>query len=160
MQEHRYTQLEQEYYRHRQQAVSGWQVLTQALFSGILSSSDDEDGRRFLNLVGKNLAGQHPLPFSRSLGELEDNMNAILGRFDWGVLTIEASQQQLTLVHLAWPPSPQGQEDELWRVALISLLEGMYAEWLLSQGGHPTVPLRWVNNSAEGAFIFRYQNGL
>ena len=75
-------------------------------------------------------------------------------------MKLEATQQQLALVHIAWPVSPQVQDDELWRIALISLFEGHYAEWLLSQGGQPYVPLRWQENTPEGAFVFRYQNGL
>jgi len=159
MQEQEYAQVEQQYYRHRHQ-VSGWQSLVQVLFSGILSSADDEDGRRFLVLMGGNLARQHPLPASATLGELEDNLNQLLSHFDWCVVKIEATQQQLTLVHIAWPAAPQGQAHELWTLALIALLEGAYAEWLLAQGGQSYVPLRWQESTREGALVFRYQNGL
>ncbi len=76
------------------------------------------------------------------------------------MVKIEATQQQLTLVHIAWPVSPQGENDELWRIALISLFEGLYAQWLQAQGGQPYVPLRWQESTPEGAFVFRYQNGL
>jgi len=159
MQEHNYTQVAQEYYRQRH-TTPGWQSLVQVLFSGILASADDEDGRRFLTLMGNNLARQHPLPAAATLGELEDNINHILSRFDWGVVKLEATSQQLALVHIAWPASPQGQDDALWPIALIALFEGLYAEWLLSQGGQPYVPLRWQESTPEGAFVFRYQNGL
>ncbi|MCX2943884.1 cellulose biosynthesis protein BcsD [Rahnella perminowiae] len=159
MQEHSYSQVAQEYYRQRH-TTPGWQSLVQVLFSGILASADDEDGRHFLTLMGNNLARQHPLPGSATLGELEDNINQLLRHFDWGVVKLEATQQQLALVHIAWPVSPQGQDDELWSIALISLFEGLYAEWLLSQGGQPYVPLRWQESTPEGAFVFRYQNGL
>ena len=159
MQEHNYTQVAQEYYRQRH-TTPGWQSLVQVLFSGILASADDEDGRRFLTLMGNNLARQHPLPASATLGELEDNINHILSRFDWGVVKLEATSQQLALVHIAWPASPQGQDDALWPIALIALFEGLYAEWLLSQGGQPDGPLRCQESTPEGAFVFRYQNGL
>ena len=159
MQEHDYAQVEQQYYRHRHQS-SGWQSLVQVLFSGILSSADDEDGRRFLTLMGGDLARQYPLPAAATLGELENNLNQLFSHFDWGVVKIEATQQYLQLVHLAWPAAPQTQDAELWRIALIALLEGAYAEWLQAQGGQATVPLRWQESSREGALLFRYQNGL
>ena len=149
MQEHNYTQVAQEYYRQRH-TTPGWQSLVQVLFSGILASADDEDGRRFIMLMGNNLARQHQLPASATLGELEDNINHILSRFDWGVVKLEATQQQLALVHIAWPVSPQGQVADLWRIVLFSQFEGLYGGWLLIQGGRPFVQLRWQEHPPEG----------
>lgn len=63
---------------------SGLASLVQVLFSGILASAEDEDGCRFLTLMGGNLGRQHPLPVCATLGELEENINHILNRFDWG----------------------------------------------------------------------------
>jgi len=159
MQQQDYTRVEQQYYRQRKQ-TSGWQNLVQVLFSGILSSADDEDGRRFLALMGSNLARQYPLPTAATLGELEDQLNQLLGQFDWGVVKIEATNQQLTLAHIAWPAAPQGSDEALWQIALVAVLEGAYGEWLLAQGGQASVSLRWQESGREGVLLFRYQNGL
>jgi hypothetical protein len=132
----------------------------QVLFSGILSSADDEDGRRFLTLMGSNLAKQYPLPTATTLGELEDSLNQLLAQFDWGVVKIDATPQHLTLAHIAWPVAPQGSDEQHWQTALVAVLEGAYGEWLLAQGGQSSVSLRWQESQREGVLLFRYQNGL
>jgi hypothetical protein len=158
MQEHSNLQLEQNYYQ-RSQIKPGWQDVVQVLFSGILSSAEDEDARQFLTMMGMNLARQEPLPACATLGELEDNLNSLLRRFDWGVIKIEATEQRLDFVHIACPRSPAGSDDNLWQIALIAFLEGAYTEWLRAQGGLSQVPLRWLENTGDGAIVFRYQNG-
>ncbi|MDR3431174.1 MAG: cellulose biosynthesis protein BcsD [Rouxiella aceris] len=159
MQQFNDAQRVQDYYRQRQQQP-GWFNLVQALFSGILTSAEDEDAREFLKMIGGNLAAQHTLPAAGTVGELEDNLNALLARFDWGVVSIDATGQYLSLRHLAWPVPSQGQDDILWQTALIAVLEGAYGQWLNAQSNHAQVPVHWLETTAEGGFVFRYQNGL
>lgn len=159
MQDTNYASLQLDYYRQRQ-SRPGWQDLLQILFSGILSTADDEDGRQFLNMMGSNLAKQHPLPLARTVGELEDALNGLLTEFDWGFVKIEPAEQELTLVHCAWPTASPHNDDTHWRYALATVLEGAYSEWLQAQGGKNHVPLRWQNHDREGSLVFRYKNGL
>ncbi|MEC5342299.1 cellulose biosynthesis protein BcsD [Brenneria populi] len=153
-----------EYYQYRQQKP-GWQDLLQVVFSAIFSDADENDACAFLRLAGKQFARRYPLAASLTLGELEDRINQRLAEFDWGCVRLEPDAQALTLLHQAWPTalaSEQRQnEEQSWRRAFACVLEGVYGEWLQSQGGHPYVAVRWQPGSLPGdTLLFLYKNGL
>ncbi|QTF09461.1 cellulose synthase [Brenneria izadpanahii] len=153
-----------EYYQYRQQKP-GWQDLLQVVFSGIFADADEADACAFLRLTGKHFARRYPLAASLTLGELEDRINQRLAEFDWGFVRLEPAEQALTLLHQAWPallPSEQQQnEEQSWRRAFTCVLEGVYSEWLLSQGGHPHVAVRWQSDNVSGhTLVFLYKGGL
>lgn len=146
-----------QYYRQRQ-FKPGWQDLVQVIFSGILATADDADGREFLQLMGRQLAQQHPLPLAHTVGDLEDRLNELLACFDWGLVHIDANEQQLTLTHSACPLAPQAEAQPRWLAAFGAVLTGAYGEWLQRQGGAPQVPLRWHGGEDEATLIFLYGN--
>ncbi|WKZ92484.1 cellulose biosynthesis protein BcsD [Chimaeribacter arupi] len=146
-------------YHQRRQCKPGWQDLVQTLFSGILSTAEGEDGHQFLRLMGGDLARRHPLPACRTVGELEDNLNRLLAGFDWGEVTLMPGERSLTLTHIAWPQAPDADQGN-WQAAFAAVLEGAYAVWLQTQGGHDRVPLRWQGANPQHTLHFRYQAGL
>ncbi|MCG8707077.1 cellulose synthase [Brenneria sp. 4F2] len=153
-----------EYYQYRQQKP-GWQDLLQVVFSGISADADESDACAFLRLSGKHFARRYPLAASLTLGELEDRINQRLAEFDWGFVRLEPAEQELTLLHQAWPalPPTDGQPNEAlsWRRAFTWVLEGIYSEWMQSQGGHPHVAVRWQStNASEHTLSFLYKSGL
>lgn len=153
-----------EYYQYRQQKP-GWQDLLQVIFSAIFSDADEDDASAFLRSAGKHLARRYPLADCLTLGELEDRINQRLAEFDWGFVRIEAAEQAITLLHQAWPASPpaeqQQNEPQRWRRAFACVLEGVYSEWMQSQGGHPHVAVRdRPGASPEHTLLFLYKNGL
>ncbi|WON78082.1 cellulose biosynthesis protein BcsD [Serratia sp. UGAL515B_01] len=148
---------ELDYYRQRQ-FKTGWQDLIQVVFSGILASADDADGRDFLRLMGANLASKLPLPAAETVGELEDGLNGLLRHFDWGRVQIDPTPEQLLLTHYAYPRSDDPDNESIWAVSFATVLEGAYEAWLLAQGGEPHVSLRWCGPAEENTLIFRYKN--
>jgi len=149
---------ELDYYR-RQQFKPGWQNLTDVIFTGIFASADDVDGRDFLRLMGSHLAEKTPLPDAQTVGELEDGINAVLGHFDWGMVQVEASEQEIVLTHYAYPQAPEADNEPMWNLSFATMLEGAYATWLQAQGGAPHVSLRQSHQSEERTLVFSYRNG-
>lgn len=149
---------ELDYYR-RQQFKPGWQSLMEVIFSGILASADEADSRDFLRLMGSHLAEKTPLPDAQTVGDLEDGINAVLSHFDWGWVQVEASEQEILLTHYAYPPAPDPDNEPVWSLSLATVLEGVYATWLLAQGGAPHVALRQSQPSQDRTLVFSYGNG-
>jgi hypothetical protein len=148
---------ELDYYR-RQQFKPGWQSLIEVIFSGILASADDADSRDFLRLMGSHLAEKMPLPDAQTVGEFEDGINALLSHFDWGWVQLEASEQGMLLTHHAYPQTPDPDNESMWSLSFATVLEGVYATWLLAQGGASHVSLRQSQQSDERTLVFSYKN--
>jgi hypothetical protein len=145
-------------YYQRKQNRSGWQDLMQTVFSGIAAFAAEEEGRDFLRLLGTQFAQQHPLPPAETIFDLEVSINSMLARFDWGELNIEASEQALTLIHYAYPIAPDAEQQTLWLSSFSTILTGMYAEWLLQQGGAPHVSLFCSHDEPDDQLVFCYHN--
>ncbi len=146
------------YYR-RQQYQSGWQDMLDIIISGIAENAGEEDRRQFLNLMGGHLARRFPLARAETVGDLEDQLNRLWSGFHWGYVRLQPTQASLTLLHYACPTAAAGAGESQWITGLAAILEGAYAEWLSAQGGQPHVPLRWLQDSAEGMMSFSYRNG-
>ncbi len=148
---------ELDYYRQRQ-FKAGWQDLVEVVFSGIMASADDADGRDFLRLMGANLAKRLPMPAAETVGELEDGLNAMLRHFDWGWVQVAATGEQLLLTHYAYPHCAEPHSEATWASSFASVLEGAYDTWLLAQGGEPHVSLRWRGPVKDHTLVFCYRN--
>ncbi len=146
------------YYR-RQQYQSGWQDMLDIIISGIAENAGDGDRRHFLNLMGSHLARRFPMARAETVGDLEDRLNRLWSGFHWGYVQLRPAQDSLTLLHYAFPAAAAGARESQWITGLAAILEGAYAEWLLAQGGQSHVPLRWLQDSADGMMTFSYRNG-
>lgn len=144
-----------DYYR-QQQYVPGWQDLSALLCASVLSAADRDEGRIFLQHVGSQFALKFPLPPVETLGLLEDEVNALLARFNWGRTHIVVDEQGLTVNHVAWPHA--GQENDLpsWTMGFASLMEGCWKTWLRNQGGGENIAFTLVDNTPS-VLVFRYE---
>lgn len=146
-----------DYYRQRQYQP-GWQDLVGLLIASISDNAGDEDRRQFLNLAGAQLACRFPQPAAATVGDLEDGLNVLWSRFNWGYVRLTPEATALSLRHCATPTAPEGQSEPVWITGLAAILEGAYARWLLDQGGQRHVALRWQQDSVGGEMTFRYEN--
>ncbi len=89
----------------QQQTPAGWFDLLLIMVDGMVNNAGELESQPFLRQMGEALADEHPLPESETLGELEANMNAQLSRFQWGVVSVEVSDDGLRLRHQALPMS-------------------------------------------------------
>lgn len=147
------------YYRQRQYQP-GWQDLVDIMITAIGENAGEQDRRQFLQLIGGELARRFSLPHAATVGELEDQLNQLWARFNWGYIRLRPEPTALVLQHYALPPAPTGTQSDGWIAGLAAILEGAYAQWLLSQGGQQHVMLRWQPEDADDSLTFRYQTRL
>ncbi len=83
---------------------------------------------------GEALADNYPLPESETVGQLEANINQLLSRFQWGVISVEVGDDGLRLRHRALPVSRDDARRVRWCNAFCAILEGLYSRWLQGQG--------------------------
>lgn len=146
------------HYFQGQQTPPGWFDLLNIMIEGMVSNAGYHDSRPFLNQMGEALADRYPLPLAATVGELEQQMNSQLARFNWGYVDIEASEKMMIIHHQALPLPGESRQQQSWSQAFSAVLEGLYARWLLAQGGQPHVAL-WQEPSPNASAVnFRYQN--
>ncbi|AKL33920.1 cellulose synthase [Klebsiella oxytoca] len=126
----------------QQQTPAGWFDLLLIMVDGMVNNAGELESQPFLRQMGEALADEHPLPASETLGELEANMNAQLSRFQWGVVSVEVSDDGLRLRHQALPMSRDEARRVRWCNAFCAILEGLYSRWLQGQGGAAHVVLQ------------------
>lgn len=108
----------------QQQTPAGWFDLLLIMVDGMVNNAGELESQPFLRQMGEALADEHPLPASETLGELEANMNAQLSRFQWGVVSVEVSDDGLRLRHQALPMSRDEARRVRWCNAFCAILEG------------------------------------
>ncbi|EMI5491047.1 cellulose synthase [Providencia stuartii] len=133
---------------------TGWHDLINFLFYEF-SSGETNEGYNTLRKVGRQLGELHKIENSSTLAQLEKNINSALEIFNWGFIKMAPANSELLIIHCAWPHAPQS-VNKKWRKASASVLEGLYTQWLASQGGNESVPVLWNENATEDVFIFRY----
>jgi len=82
-----------------------------------------------------------PLRRCESLEEVEDDINALLEGIDWGWVRVAENGRFIEIIHGCYPVIPQDDERRSW---LVPILEGLYTEWLVEQGGDPAFSARMV----------------
>ncbi len=132
-----------------------WVHFLAAMFAEFEERVDPMEADQFLETLGSRMARALPLRRCESLEELEDDINAVLEGIDWGWVRIAESGRFIEISHGAYPLIPQ---DEARRSWLVPILEGVYTEWLASQGGDPGFSARLTGQRrAFGtAFTFHY----
>ena len=119
----------------QQQTPAGWFDLLLIMIDGMLNQP-------FLRQMGEALADNYPLPESETVGQLEANINQLLSRFQWGVVSVEVGDDGLRLRHRALPVSRDDARRVRWCNAFCAILEGLYSRWLQGQGGGAHVVLQ------------------
>jgi phage terminase large subunit GpA-like protein len=143
------------YYR-QQQYQPGWFDLLSLMINGMLNNAGEQESHAFLRQMGDSLAGRYPLGAARTVGELEQQINLALARFNWGFVDVQPHETAMLIHHMALPSAGGQMDDRQWRQALGAVLSGLYARWLGEQGGSPTVALTCLDTGSTTA-TFRYQ---
>lgn len=133
---------------------TGWHDLINFLFYEF-SSGETNEGCKTLRRIGQQLGELHTIENSSTLSQLEKNINTVLEVFNWGFVKMAPANSELLIMHCAWPHAPKS-VNKKWSRASASILEGLYTQWLTSQGGNKSVPVLWNENATEDIFIFRY----
>lgn len=145
-------------YFQNQQTQSGWFALLHTMVENMVANVGESQSHAFLTQMGDDLGKRFPLPLSNTVGELETAINNQLARFNWGYIDIDASETALLIRHRALPTPSYEARQTAWSHAMSAVLEGLYARWLQSQGGKPTVAL-WRESAPSATEVhFRYQN--
>ncbi|VFS87171.1 Cellulose synthase operon protein D [Raoultella terrigena] len=108
----------------------------------MLSNAGELESQPFLRQMGEELADNYPLPESETVGQLEANINQLLSRFKWGVVSVDVGDDGLRLRHRAIPVSRDEARRVRWCNAFCAILEGLYSRWLRGQGGGAHVVLQ------------------
>lgn len=126
----------------QQQTPAGWFDLLLIMIDGMLNNAGELESQPFLLQMGEALADNYPLPESETVGQLEANINQLLSRFQWGVVSVEVGDDGLRLRHRALPVSRDDARRVRWCNAFCAILEGLYSRWLQGQGGGAHVVLQ------------------
>lgn len=126
----------------QQQTPAGWFDLLIVMVDGMLSNAGELESQPFLRQMGEELADNYPLPESETVGQLEANINQLLSRFKWGVVSVDVGDDGLRLRHWAIPVSRDEARRVRWCNAFCAILEGLYSRWLRGQGGGAHVVLQ------------------
>ena len=126
----------------QQQTPAGWFDLLLIMIDGMLNNAGELESQPFLRQMGEALADRYPLPESETVGQLEANINQLLSRFQWGVVSLEVGDDGLRLRHRALPVSRDDARRVRWCNAFCAILEGLYSRWLQGQGGGAHVVLQ------------------
>lgn len=119
----------------QQQTPAGWFDLLLIMIDGMLNNAGELESQPFLRQMGEALADRYPLPESETVGQLEANINQLLSRFQWGVVSVDVGDDGLRLRHRALPVSRDDARRVRWCNAFCAILEGLYSRWLQGQGG-------------------------
>ena len=126
----------------QQQTPAGWFDLLLIMIDGMLNNAGELESQPFLRQMGEALADRYPLPESETVGQLEANINQLLSRFQWGVVSVDVGDDGLRLHHRALPVSRDDARRVRWCNAFCAILEGLYSRWLQGQGGGAHVVLQ------------------
>lgn len=126
----------------QQQTPAGWFDLLLIMIDGMLNNAGELESQPFLRQMGEALADNYPLPESETVGQLEANINQLLSRFQWGVVSVDVGDDGLRLRHRALPVSRDDARRVRWCNAFCAILEGLYSRWLQGQGGGAHVVLQ------------------
>ena len=126
----------------QQQTPAGWFDLLLIMIDGMLNYAGELESQPFLRQMGEALADRYPLPESETVGQLEANINQLLSRFQWGVVSVDVGDDGLRLRHRALPVSRDDARRVRWCNAFCAILEGLYSRWLQGQGGGAHVVLQ------------------
>jgi len=142
----------------RQQTPAGWFDLLTIMFDAMIDNAGEEESRPFLLQMGSQLAEQYPLSVSQTLGELEEQINHHLKTFGWGFVQMTVAHNAIILHHQALPVSRDASQQVRWCHAFSAILEGVYRQWIQSQGGEAHVIVTRDEVISYSEIQFRYHN--
>lgn len=144
-----------QYYRQRQYQP-GWFDLLSVMIDGMSKNAGEQESRAFLRQMGDRLACRYPLDEARTVADLEENINKVLERFNWGFVCLQPHDNAIVIEHSALPAGDGIMSDRQWRLAMGAVLLGLYTRWLRDRGGSEQVGLT-CEETGDSSLRFRYQ---
>jgi hypothetical protein len=137
----------QRYYRERH--CSGqWRDFLCVLVDELQDNMGRSDTADFFNAIGQKLATRFSLAEQDTVEELEERLNSLWLKLDWGWCQLIAQPNSITIIHGAWPNPDEGKET-LWPIVFSSVLQGFYSKSLSIQGGDASVKIE-IKSSTLG----------
>jgi hypothetical protein len=139
--------LDQAYYAVRSCSPQ-WRVFLTAFAVELQVGADPAEVRGFLRQIGRRMAETLILPKTDTLEALEAAMNEAWSRIEWGWVRLFPEDDGIRIVHGAYPNAFADPENELWPQGASALMEGIYGQWMLSQGS-PVPLVRRISNRVD-----------
>jgi len=133
-----------------------WPAFIAAFAGELAAGARPEAARAFLWYVGRRVASSTPLPPAETLGELEAAINAAWTALDWGWVRLLVGEDDIRIVHGAWPELAGTQGAEAWPDTAAAILEGVYAAWFEAHGS----PLGRTEKVSARAGALEFRHGL
>jgi len=141
-----------------QQTPAGWFDLLTIMVDAMIDNAGEEESRPFLLQMGVTLAEKYPLPVAQTVGELEEHINQQLNLFGWGFVRMAVSHNAIVLHHQALPLARDETQQARWCTAFSTILEGVYTQWIQSQGGEAHVIVTRDRVISYTEIQFRYHH--
>ena len=134
----------------------GWFDLVSVLFDGMIANAGQQEAEAFLYRMGESLATRYPLPESRTVQDLERELNLQLARFNWGFVQLQPEEKALLIAYHALPAGDNRHSPADWQAAFGAVIAGLFSGWLQGQGGSRMVPVTLELNDGS-TLHYRYQ---
>jgi hypothetical protein len=137
-------------YFRAQQASLQWSPVLRALAVEIGGYTDPDSLRELFFRIGQRFASDMAAEFSdaRSLGELEDGLNGLWARMNWGWVSFREDRDGVHVQHSCAPLAEAfGDESLEWSVGL---LEGIYTSLFRQLGAGDSANVRCVAAPDQG----------
>lgn len=128
-----------QYYEQRH-CNKQWKFFLLSLAEEFTSSFDQLQSQHVIHNVGKRLATLLPLPPLETLEDMEQAINRVWETIDWGWVSLDASQNHLSIKHFAAPlDSAFSESHRAWSAALLA---GVYDKWFELAGANEGLSVR------------------
>ena len=134
-----------------------WRSFMLAMASELFGNFQPEEARGFFRQIGARVAADRPLPRMATLQELERVVNESLVSMSWGYCSLGLHDNDIMIVHRAYPGMGiDGAAADVWRLGFAAVLEGVYTQWLQTQGGRSDMRAQALEGSRPDALLFRF----
>ncbi len=119
-------------YAQRLQCQRQWRGFLSALAQELSEALPAQENAVLMARIGTRFALQHPLAPSETLTGLQQAMNAVWDRLDWGQVELSQSDASMHIYHRFSPLAAAFGETEAGWAA--GFLQGAYQQWLEAAG--------------------------
>ena len=125
-------------YLRRRLVSAQWASFLAALATELSSVADTGGSVAFMRATGARVARLHPLGPLETLEQLEERINVVLTRMEWGWAQLTAGEDHIVITHGACPNVLEHDADNAWPPLMAEVLGGAYGAWLGDQGSPGT----------------------
>lgn len=133
-----------------------WRLFLESLASELFENFSAEEAKGFFRQIGVRIGRQLQPGPSATVPELEQALNATWQLVGWGHIQLAVTDNGMFIMHRAYPGSFTGAGHDAWRYAFAAVLEGVYTQWLQTQGGDPGMRAQYQDDGTPNALVFRF----